>query len=145
MAFLLRITSVLSLIVIFNINVISASQLEVSEKEYIVHIKIGASVPNLQSSIRSSYEPDSLPTNQSDPGISVNSTVTWINEDESFHTVTSGDIIKGPSLTKPFDSGIIPPKFNWSMTFSKPDNYTYYCTIHPYMDGSVRVKALSPN
>jgi hypothetical protein len=103
-----------------------------------VRIQLGASVPNLQSSILASYEPDILPTNTTGPGLPVGTTVKWINEDESFHTITSGDYLKGPSPE--FDSGLLPPKFDWNYTFSIPGEYDYYCTIHPYMKGSVRIE-----
>jgi plastocyanin len=108
-----------------------------------VRIKLGASVPNLQSSILASYEPDTLPANTTGPGLPVNTTVIWINEDESFHTVTSGNYITGPD--QKFDSGLLAPKFDWNYTFSVPGEYDYYCTIHPYMDGSVRIEIMNQN
>jgi plastocyanin len=110
---------------------------QIQNSSQVVRIKLGASVPNLQSSIIASYEPDTLPINTAGPGLAVNTTVTWINEDESFHTVTSGNYTRGPD--KKFDSGLLPPKFDWNYTFSIPGKYVYYCTIHPYMEGSVRV------
>jgi hypothetical protein len=107
------------------------------QKDFKVIIKIGSSIPGYQSLIKASYDPDILPANQSDPGIPINSTVTWVNDDESFHTVTSGNITKGPNGK--FNSGILPPKVSWPWTFSSPGKFEYYCTVHPYMDGYVVV------
>jgi hypothetical protein len=107
------------------------------QKDFKVVIKMGSSVPGYQSLIKASYDPDTLPTNVSDAGIPINSTVTWINDDESFHTVTSGNITKGPDGK--FNSGILPPKVSWTWTFSNPGKFEYYCTVHPYMDGYVTV------
>lgn len=64
--------------------------------------------------------------------IGINNTVTWINEDESAHTVTS--------LNGTFDSGLINPYNSFSYTFSSPGTYAYYCKPHPWMKGVVIVK-----
>ena len=101
-----------------------------AQKSYEVHIKIGASVPSMQDSGQAPYNP---------PGISipVKSKVTWTNDDESFHTVTSGNALTGPDRI--FDSGILSPKVSWSYTFNVPREYDYYCTVHPFMKGLVSV------
>jgi plastocyanin len=58
-------------------------------------------------------------------------TVTWTNEDDIPHTVTTEDRrIKSPVL----DTG---DKF--SFTFDKPGSYTYFCSLHPHMTGTVVV------
>lgn len=63
-------------------------------------------------------------------------TVTWINNDESEHTVTAGD--------GSFDSGNImtanvQPGASFSFTFTEPGTYEYVCTIHPRMTGTIIV------
>ena len=65
--------------------------------------------------------------------IGVNSTVSWINHDYSIHTVTSDQGF--------FNSGLLNQGDKWSHTFTTPGTYSYHCTIHPYMQGSVVVKA----
>ncbi|MDA4128267.1 MAG: plastocyanin/azurin family copper-binding protein [Thaumarchaeota archaeon] len=62
----------------------------------------------------------------------VGQTVTWSNGDGSTHTVTS----KGSSL---FDSGNIASGGTFSYTFTQAGTYQYYCTIHPWMIGTVVV------
>ncbi len=66
--------------------------------------------------------------------IGVNDTITWVNDDVTAHTVTS---------TNPqglFDSGTFGTGAKWSYTFTQPGTYSYYCTIHPFMKGTVVVK-----
>lgn len=58
--------------------------------------------------------------------------VTWSNGDGSTHTVTS----MGSNL---FDSGNIQSGGTYSYTFTQPGTYKYYCTIHPWMVGTVVV------
>jgi plastocyanin len=58
--------------------------------------------------------------------------VNWTNNDVSFHTVTF--VTKGI-----FDSGIIPPGNSTSNTFSKQGIFNYFCKIHPYMIGELRI------
>ncbi len=62
-----------------------------------------------------------------------NSTVTWFNFDSSVHTVTSAH--------GSFDSGNVVGAGEWRYTFTQPGVYDYYCTIHPFMKGSVVVKS----
>lgn len=96
-----------------------------------VKILMGSSVPNVQASTQAFYSPDIL------PNVSINTKVMWINEDESFHTVTSGKPTIGPN--RDFDSGILSPKANWTNTFGIAGVYEYYCTVHPFMTGLVNV------
>jgi copper-containing nitrite reductase len=63
--------------------------------------------------------------------IGVNNTVSWINNDNTAHTVTDTGV---------FDSGLIEPGQFWSYTFTSPGTYQYRCTIHPWMTGTVIVK-----
>lgn len=123
------------LILLLGVTPHGAAQSE--PKTYVVTIKIGASLPNVQGN-QPSYEPNILPPAESnEKGIPVGSTVTWINEDESYHTVTSGDALTGPNRI--FDSGILSPKVKWPWTFDIPGQYDYYCTVHPFMSGQVKV------
>jgi plastocyanin len=64
--------------------------------------------------------------------VKAGTTVTWVNHDGSVHTVTS----KGSNL---FDSGNIPTGGTFSYKFTQAGTYNYYCTIHPWMTGTVIV------
>lgn len=60
--------------------------------------------------------------------------VTWTNQDDTAHTVT---ITQGQET---FDSAEIAPGQQFSYTFTKPGTYSYECTIHTAMKGSIHVK-----
>lgn len=62
-------------------------------------------------------------------------TVTWMNQDNIAHTVTSDDTTSNVK----FDSGTLQPGQNFSYTFSQTGVYSYHCSIHPQMTGSVNV------
>ena len=70
--------------------------------------------------------------------IGVNSTVTWTNDDGNIHTVTSTTI---PNGAAPFDSGYLNQGQTFTFTFTVPGEYHYHCQLHPWMTGSVKVKA----
>ncbi|HEX7793816.1 MAG TPA: plastocyanin/azurin family copper-binding protein [Vicinamibacterales bacterium] len=64
--------------------------------------------------------------------ISVGGTVTWTNNDSTAHTAT-GD-------NGSFSSGNIAPGGKFSQTFSTAGTFTYKCTLHPNMVGTVTVR-----
>ena len=85
--------------------------------------------------------------------VSVNDTITWTNNDTEAHTVTSGNGAGIESLMNNkrgtpnglFDSGSFKPGQSWTHAFTKPGTYTYFCTIHPWMDGVVTVQGKAQN
>lgn len=70
--------------------------------------------------------------------VSVGDTVTWFNDSSVIHTVTSGNSDEGPDGT--FDSQIIIGGGNFSQTFQAAGQYQYFCSIHPWMTGTVLVE-----
>jgi plastocyanin len=58
-------------------------------------------------------------------------TVTWVNEGNVPHTVTSDD--------GQFDSGVLMPGDSYTVMFKGQGTITYHCSIHPSMMGSVTV------
>jgi len=60
------------------------------------------------------------------------SSISWTNEDSVVHTVTS----KQQGL---FDSSIISAGQAWQYEFTEEGEYQYYCIVHPWMEGTVRV------
>ena len=62
--------------------------------------------------------------------------VTWLNEDSAFHTVTSG-FYGAP--TELFDSGYLDP-FDYTLSFDEIGTYDYYCVLHPWMEAQVIVE-----
>ena len=63
--------------------------------------------------------------------------VTWVNEDSAFHSVTSGFY---DSPTELFDSGHLDPFESFTFTFDEVGDYDYFCTLHPWMKGQVTVE-----
>jgi amicyanin len=70
--------------------------------------------------------------------VTVGSTVTWTNSDSVAHTSTSDS---GDAVT--WDSGNINPGQSFSFTFSQAGTFTYHCTIHPFMKGTIVVQQAS--
>lgn len=64
-------------------------------------------------------------------------TITWHNVDSAVHTVTSGEPKFGPDGI--FDSGLIKAGDPFSHTFYTKGIYSYFCLIHPWMEGQVTV------
>ena len=63
--------------------------------------------------------------------------VTWVNEDSAFHSVTSGFYDEPSDL---FDSGYLDPNEPFVVDFDKVGTYDYFCTLHPWMKGQVVVE-----
>jgi len=82
-------------------------------------------VANAVSIVNMSFTPATLT-------VSVGTTVTWTNNDGMTHTVTSD--------ASSFDSGDITMGSKYSRVFSVAGTFTYHCTIHPAMKGTIVVK-----
>lgn len=115
-------------------------------EEITIRIPFGAFNPELNTPAEVWYDP---------PVISVNigDTITWINNDREGHTVTSGqssgrfgwmdkDFGTPDGL---FDSDRFMPEESWSYIFEKSGTFSYFCTIHPWMEGLVVVKESIPD
>ena len=65
-------------------------------------------------------------------------TLTWKNEDTAIHTATSG---KDATPDGKFDTSLISPaQSSKPQTMpSEPGEYSYFCTLHPWMTGKVIV------
>jgi plastocyanin len=64
-------------------------------------------------------------------------TVTWLNEDEIFHTVTA--VAEG-GKDGGFDGCLDGKGKSFSFTFSQPGVYSYYCDRHEHMRGEIEVR-----
>jgi len=58
--------------------------------------------------------------------------ITWTNQDSVGHSATADD--------NSFDTGVLPQGQSKSITFSKAGTYTYHCSVHPTMKGTVVVQ-----
>ncbi|MBR9705689.1 hypothetical protein GOV14_01515 [Candidatus Pacearchaeota archaeon] len=66
--------------------------------------------------------------------IALGQSVIWYNGDRATHTVTSDSGME-------MNSGELKSGERYSYNFTEPGIYTYHCTIHPQMTGTVRVKS----
>ena len=64
--------------------------------------------------------------------VAAGSTVKWTNRDDIPHTVVSTDGV--------FKSRVLDTDKSFSFTFSKPGKYSYFCSVHPKMTGTVVVQ-----
>src|SRR4051812_8567307 len=90
-----------------------------------VHIPVGASVLNDQG-----FGPEMTVTQ--------GTTVMWVNDDTTAHTVTSDD---GTS----FASGLLNQGDTFSHVFNEAGDFPYHCIPHPNMTGMVHVTGTSPS
>lgn len=67
--------------------------------------------------------------------------VTWINNDNVSHTVTSDTMDPGNFL----NSGILSPGQSFSFIFTSPVSVGYHCNIHPMMKGDVIIDVIVGN
>jgi len=65
--------------------------------------------------------------------VKAGTTVTWTNQDDIPHTVTS--------TTKQFRSKALDTDDKFTFTFSTPGTYDYFCSLHPKMTGTIVVEA----
>jgi len=63
--------------------------------------------------------------------------VTWVNEDVAFHSVTSGYYDEPSEI---FDSDYLDPEESFTFIFENIGTYDYFCTLHPWMKGQVIVE-----
>jgi plastocyanin len=66
--------------------------------------------------------------------VKVGTNVTWTNQDSVSHTVTS---TTGSEL----NSNVMAKTKTYSHVFNTVGTYNYYCTIHTFMTGTVKVEA----
>jgi len=94
-----------------------------------ISIPSGTSVPGCEET-NACYIPATV-------SINVGDTVSWSNDDTAAHTVTSGSALTGPSLV--FDSSLLIAGGTFEHTFDSSGTEDYYCMVHPWMTGFVKV------
>lgn len=64
--------------------------------------------------------------------VKIGDRVTWTNQDSIGHSSTADD--------KSFDTGVLDQGKSGTVTFSKAGTYTYHCSVHPTMTGTIIVQ-----
>jgi plastocyanin len=67
--------------------------------------------------------------------VKAGTTVTWINEDDTPHTIASS--------SKLFKSKALDTDDKFAFAFTTPGTYAYFCSLHPHMTGVVVVEAVT--
>jgi cytochrome c oxidase subunit II len=82
-----------------------------------------------------SYDPDPITVKAGD-------TIAVENGDSTPHTVTNGKDATDPNMGKLFDTSIINAGDSSEIvtTDLKPGEYPFFCSVHPYMTGSMTVQ-----
>ena len=134
-------------LVSFALMIILASIPVVYAEEYVIDIPFGAYNPELNTPAEVWYDPPQI-------FVKVGDTITWYNDDREAHTVTSGDSpgrfgwMNNKNFGIPdgiFDSGRFMPGESWSYIFEKSGTFSYFCTIHPWMEGIVIIEKAIPD
>jgi plastocyanin len=71
--------------------------------------------------------------------VSPSATVVWDNQDSALHTATSGE---SSTPDGKFDTGVVGPnQVSGPVTMpAEPGDYRYFCTLHPFLVGTVTVQ-----
>ncbi|MEX0662763.1 MAG: plastocyanin/azurin family copper-binding protein [Balneolaceae bacterium] len=85
--------------------------------------------PNEVSMVGESFSPSTLE-------VEVGTTVTWENQSDLIHTVTSGSDRTADGL---FDSGNLSEGQTFSYTFDEVGTFDYFCIPHEGMTGTITV------
>jgi len=133
-------------LILSSILIFLSSTSIVYAEDYIVDIPFGAYNPELNTPAEVWYSPPVI-------SITVGDTITWYNDDREGHTITSGegsgrfgwmnDNFGTPD--EDFDSGRFMPGESWSIKFEESGTFSYFCTIHPWMEGIVIVEKEIPD
>ena len=116
------------------------SALQTESEESIIEIQeTKENIPTVTMPTKSS-RPSCEDTNDcyipSQVSIKAGESVTWLNEDAAFHSVTSGTYDNPDGM---FDSGHLDPNESFTVTFDESGTVDYHCTLHPWMYGKVVV------
>jgi len=137
----------MKLLLFFALFVILSTTSFAYAEEYIVDIPFGAYNPELNTPAEVWYDPPQIT-------VTVGDVITWYNDDREAHTVTSGESpgrfgwMDNRDFGTPdgiFDSTQFAPGESWSYKFEESGTFTYFCIIHPWMEGIVIVEKEIPD
>ncbi|KFM18935.1 Plastocyanin protein [Marine Group I thaumarchaeote SCGC AAA799-P11] len=125
----------LEILLLFGISllVVSSFGTVYAQSSYTIKIPTGASDPNAPYFWQSEKDGSTTGTIE----ILRGDTVVWSNADTAPHTVTSGTPETGPD--EMFDSGLFDPGEFFVLEFENVGSFPYFCIIHPWMVGEVKV------
>ncbi len=125
------------LIIGFSLSVTTLEETTSEEKNLVVEEIIQADVIMPTKVSRPGCDIEDVCYIPSNIVVEKGGSVTWLNEDSSFHTVTSGFYGEPTDL---FDSGYLDPYEYYTLSFDEIGTYDYFCTLHPWMMAQVIVE-----
>lgn len=100
-------------------------------KSTIIEMIMGSSSPEQQDN----YMPKLLKIQ-----LGVDNHVVWINKDATPHTVSPDNESLTDSYSGIFGSpGVVKPNESYEFTFTEPLTFSYHCSPHPWMVGTIDV------
>lgn len=110
----------------------SSKQVDDSQFSKVVTIKILKGAVTQGSP---DFDPDTA-------SVSSDALITWINDDTTLHTATSGKDSSDPDMGKLFDTAYLQPNGKYSIPAKDigKGEHTYFCQLHPYMVGTLTIK-----
>ena len=91
-----------------------------------------AAVPAAPSGASAEVKIDNFSFTPATITVPVGTQVTWTNRDDIPHTIVTED--------KTIKSKALDTDEKFSTTFDKPGTYSYFCSIHPTMKGTIVVQ-----
>jgi predicted secreted protein with PEFG-CTERM motif len=127
--------SIILLVAIFIVSL--QTNYALAQTTYSINIPTGAGSPDAPFFWQSEKDGST----NGEISINISDTVSWENADTVAHTVVSGSPTEGPDGK--FDSGLIPLGGVFIHQFTEAGNYAYFCSVHPWMTGIVKVSEVS--
>jgi len=90
-------------------------------------------LPGWAESPASAVSIDNFTFNPQQLTVKAGSTVTWTNKDDIPHAIAA--------VGKEFKSKVLDTDNSFSFTFTTPGSYSYFCSLHPHMTGTIVVEA----
>jgi len=91
-----------------------------------------AVVPAASPAAGAEVKIDNFSFNPATITVAAGTQVTWTNRDDIPHTVATDD--------KAIKSKVLDTDDKFTYTFAKPGTYSYFCSLHPKMKGTVVVQ-----
>ena len=90
-------------------------------------------LPGRAQSPASAVSIDNFTFNPQTLTVKAGTTVTWTNKDDIPHAIAA--------VGKEFKSKVLDTDNSYSFTFTTPGSYSYFCSLHPHMTGTIVVEA----
>src|SRR2546425_5841169 len=125
------------------------SYYEVDQNKKITSLSVNISTPNklvyISIPFGASNEGNKLNFDPQSVTVDQGTQITWINNDNTLHSVVSGIIKPNGTISQDdrFASAFISPADTY-MISPVPGNYSYFCKLHPWLAGQISIKVIKP-